>query len=161
MEIPFDAFVSQGGKVRTQYNFTLSTKSVFSDSENSAVFFNRSTVVEWMELPNPDFNVELSSDTYGSNVFSEDVIDFVKVGEHFKKDALPVKVLATEPNELKIALFNYRLTDPNLKYDWRLSPSTNKNSTAVYSADNSAVMFPTGSLNPSTNYTMTVSVDNE
>jgi len=44
---------------------------VFADSANPAVFFNRSTVVEWKELPKPDFNIELSSDTYGSNMFSE------------------------------------------------------------------------------------------
>lgn len=87
---------------------------MFADSANPAVFFNRSTVVEWKELPKPDFNIELSSDTYGSNMFSEQIIDFVKVGEYFNKDALPVKVLATEANELKVALYNYRLTDPDL-----------------------------------------------
>jgi hypothetical protein len=160
LEIPYDAFVSQGGKVLTQYNFTLSTKSVFSDSENKAVFFNRSTTVEWMELPKPDFNIELSSDTYGSNVFSEDIIDFVKVGEYFLKNALPVKVLATEANELKVALFNYRLTDPNLQYEWTLEPEINKGTKAQYSADRSAILFPAGSLTGNSNYTMSVSVVN-
>jgi hypothetical protein len=161
LEIPYDTFISQGGKVKTQYNFTLSTKSVFADSENPAVFFNKSTVVEWMELPRPEFNIELASDTYGSNVFSEDVIDFVKVGEYFKKDALPVKLLATEANELKVALFNYRLTDPNLRYQWELSPANNKNVTAIISADNSARIYPIGSFEPSTNYTLSVTVTNE
>ena len=161
MEIPYDTFISQGGKVKTQYNFTLSTKSVFADSENAAVFFNKSTIVEWMELPKPEFNIELASDTYGSNVFSEDVIDFVKVGEYFKKNALPVKVLATEANELKIALFNYRLTDPNLRYTWQLSPEPNSNFTAIESADNSARLFPIGSLESNTNYTLKVTVTNE
>jgi hypothetical protein len=135
LQIPYDTFISQGGIVKNQYNFTLSTKNVFADSENTAVFFNRSTVVTWMELPKPDFNIELSSDTYGSNVFSEDVVDFVKVGEYFKKDALPVKVLATEANELKVALFNYRLTDPNLNYEWQLSPEVNKGVKIIQSAD--------------------------
>ena len=56
---------------------------MFADRENSDVWFNKSTIVEWKELPVPEFNIGLSSNTYGSNIFSEDVIDFVKLGEYF------------------------------------------------------------------------------
>ena len=60
-------------------------------------------------------------------------------------------------NELRVRLKNYRLTDPNIQYIWKIEPVKNRDM-IKHSADNSALLLWPGALRKNSKYSVEVTI---
>lgn len=121
MELTPGAFAQFGGKIITPYKFTVEAWSLqIGPNPDSDSVFSANTTVTWKTLQVPDFNLVVTSSP--------------KIDTPY--------VFVSRASQISAQLLNYRGTDNQLLYNWKLSPTDAFNKTLLsWSADSSVMNF--------------------
>jgi len=135
MDLPYKSFVKYGANVGEDLTFTVFVRNVLSDHKNPKSWSSATTTISLAAKADSSFEIVLISPTFGTVTDNKD-------GQYFVK--------SNEMNELRVRLKNYRLTDPNMQYIWKITPKEKilNPDLVKHAADNSAVLLYANSLAP-------------